>query len=245
MNKVRKLVIRSSILVLLLLPLIAVGHYFAFPQETHCILVDYSDLNKDSNLYYENNVPVATLDSIKNIINEASARDRNFLGSLTCRPKFIFCNNDIDYARYGDPMGSPACTHTKLGAYIVFNRKGLNAAVIAHELMHAELYQRIGFFNNLFKIPVWYKEGLAMQVDDRPDFSEDSLMVYSNNFTSLPDLRKLNTEGLFLSGTRSQVVLNYATARYEVSHWYTKEKMQQFIAAINKGVPFDKAYNKR
>ena len=242
MNKAGKLVLRSSILVLLLLPLIAVGHYFAFPEETHCILVDYSDLSKEGNLYFRNNVSVATLDSVKSIINEARARDRNFLGGLTCQPKFIFCNNDMDYAQYGDPMGSPACTHTKLGSYIVLSRKGMNVAVIAHELMHAELYQQIGFFNKQFKIPVWYKEGLAMQVDDRPDFSEDSLRVYSNNFTSLPDLRKLNTESLFLSGTSSQVVLNYATARYEVSRWYTKEKMQQFIAAINKGAAFDKAY---
>ncbi len=242
MNKAWKVVLRGSILVLLLLPLIAVGHYFAFPEETRCILVDHSDLIKDENLYYKSDVPAATREKIRLLISEAFDRDRNFLGSLTCHPKFIYCDNDADYAKYGDPSGGPACTHTKLGAYIVLSRDGLNADIVSHELMHAELYQCIGFLNNQFKIPVWYKEGLAMQVDNRPDFSEDSLKVYSDNFRKLPDIREINTPALFLSGTSDQVTLHYAAARYEVRKWYTKGRMKQFIAAINNGASFDEAY---
>ena len=227
---------------MLLLPLLALGHFLVFPEETRCIFIKVSDFNKEGNLYFKTNVPAGTLNTIRNTIYDAEKRDSEFLGVLKCKPSFIYCDNEVDYAKYGNGAGSPACTHTKLGAYIVLSKEGLSVEVIAHEIIHAELYQRLGFFRYQFAIPVWFNEGLAMQTDLRADFSEDSLKKYSDNFKNLPELKKMRTAKQFYSGDVATTRLNFAAARYEIKRWYTNEKLTRFISAINSGIPFEKAY---
>ncbi len=219
MRRRRKLVLRGSLIILLFLPLLALGHYFVFPEETRCVLIDISDFSKDNNLYFKAGVDINTLNIIRKYISDAEKRDSEFLGSLTCKPSFIYCNNEAEYAKYGNGSGSPACTHTKLGAYIVLSKDGLNTNIIAHEIIHAELYHRIGFFRYQFAIPVWFNEGLAMQTDYRADFSEDSLKKYSDSFRNLPSLRKLGTASQFYSGTNEKIILNFATSRYTIQNW--------------------------
>jgi hypothetical protein len=242
MRRGRRLVSRGSMIILLFLPMIALGHYFAFPEETRCILIDVTDFKKTDNLYYKTGVPLSTIFSIRNLIAQAEKRDSEFLGSLACKPSFIYCDNETDYALYGNKSGSPACTHTKLGAYIVLSRNGLNADVIAHEILHAELYQRLGFFKYQFAIPVWFNEGLAMQTDYRAEFSEDSLKKFSDGFRYLPELKDLRTSSQFYSGIERDILLNFSAARYEIKRWYTKDKLTHLITALTHGTKFVDAY---
>ena len=242
MDRGRRLVLRGSLIILLILPLIALGHYFAFPEETRCLLIGVSDFKKTDDLYFKPGLPVSTIFSIRSLIAQAEKRDSEFLGSLACKPRFIYCDNETDYALYGNKSGSPACTHTKLGAYIVLSRNGLNADVIAHEILHAELYQRLGFYKYQFAIPVWFNEGLAMQTDYRAEFSEDSLNKYSDGFRNLPELQNLRTGSQFYSGIERDILLNFSTARYEVKRWYTKDKLTHLITALTHGTQFADAY---
>ncbi|MEM6812965.1 MAG: hypothetical protein AAF600_01070 [Bacteroidota bacterium] len=46
----------------------------------------------------------------------------------------------------------------------------------------------------------------------------------------------------FGSGTREEVIMNYRVAKYEVSKWYTPEKLETFITQLNNGKSFEEAY---
>jgi hypothetical protein len=239
----KKIIARACLLVLLILPVLAFGHFLVFPQETRCILIDFSGFQKDGQLYFKNTIPIQTKLQLKKYIQQAETRVGNFWGKQTSDPKFIYCDNDEDFNSYGQ-KGVPACTHIKLGAYIVISKQGLDPDIISHELEHAEFKERIGFMKYTFKIPTWFDEGLAMQVDYRDYYSEDTLKVKSNNYTSLPAIKNLRTGAAFGSGDRSQVMLNYMTAKHEIKNWYTKEKLKNFINDINDGRKFEDAFGK-
>ena len=98
-----------------------------------------------------------------------------------------------------------------------------------------ELYEKIGFFNREFKLPTWFDEGLAMQVDYRSYYSIDSLRIKSDNFKRLLDVTKLKSYSHFGNGKREDVVLNYSAAKYGVAKWYTHKKLKAFVPEINNG----------
>ena len=173
----------------------------------------------------------------------ASKRVAVYWGQKTCNPKYIYCDNDEDFKKFGGPYPVPALTHIKLGSYIVISNQGVDLDIIAHEISHAEFYERIGFYNWSFKIPRWFDEGLAMQNDYRNYYSEDTLKFKSNNYKNLPDIKKLKSGKQFNEeGSPEEIMLNFMTAKHEVKNWYTKEKLDKLIKDINSGKTFDEAF---
>ena len=233
-------------IVVIIIPLSAFAHFIFFPQQTRSILIDCSGFKKEGRLYFNSNTPQNKIDSIKYLIRLASKRVAAFWGQQTANPKYIYCEQEKDFKKFGSPYTVPALTHLKFCSYIVISSQGAEADIIAHEISHAEFYERIGFYNCTFKIPRWFDEGLAMQNDYRNYYSEDTLKVKSENFTNLPDIKKLKTGKQFSEeGSRQQVMLNYMAAKHEVKNWYSKEKLSQFIKDINAGKSFEEAYGKR
>lgn len=240
--KSRKLFKRWSLGALFLGLFVTIAHAIIFPQETRCILVDFYDFERDGDLYYRNDVDKGTINELKEIINQAKINVATFWKEKTVEPKFIYCEDDSDYKKFGVPYMTPACANMKLGAYVVISRNGINEDVISHEISHTELFNRIGFFNRLRKIPTWFDEGLAMQVDLRDYYSTDTLAAKTNDLVNLPDVTRLNAPNQFFIGTKKEVMLNYMTARYTVGEWYTDKKLEYFIKKINQGDSFEKAY---
>lgn len=218
-------------------------HYLVFPQQTRSMLIRYSSFKKEGSLYYDSKTPAQNVAMVQSLIKEASDRNQRFWGGLLSQSQFIYCQRADDFKTYGSPYPVPAVTHNKLGTWIVIGEEGVETDIIAHEVMHAELYARIGFFKLNFNIPTWFDEGLAMLSDYRNYYSEDTLKALSDNYKNLPDLRTLETAAQFNSGSREKIMFNYMAAAHEVRHWYTKEKMEKFINAMNNGKSFDESYN--
>ena len=227
---------------LILIPIAAVAHFIIFPQESRCILIDYSSFKKERKLYFNANTSPAKMDTLKMLIAQASFRVAGFLGKKNGNPKFIYCDSEEDFKKYGNQSLLPAVTQYKLGPYIVISNNGLDLDIIAHELSHAELYERLGFFKMMFIIPRWFDEGLAMQNDYRNYYSEDTLKVRSDNYRNLPDVKKFTTGGGFNEGTNEQIMLKYMTAKHTIKNWYSREKLDKLIADLNEGKSFAKAF---
>ncbi|MBK7306796.1 MAG: hypothetical protein IPI88_06960 [Chitinophagaceae bacterium] len=245
MTKFKKISKRIALVLLIVIPISALAHFIIFPQQTRSILISYSGFNKDGRLYFNNNTPQNKVDTVKQLIELAANRVAGFWGQKTCNPKYIYCESEEDFKKYGSPYSVPALTHIKLGAYIVISNEGIDLDIIAHEIAHAEFYERLGFYNWSFKIPSWFDEGLAMQNDNRDYYSEDTLKARSNNYKNLPDIKKLKSGKQFNEeGTHEQIMLNFMTARLEVKNWYTKEKLDKLIKDINAGKSFDEAFGK-
>lgn len=245
MNSFIKSTLKISLIILLFILFISIVHYIVFPQETRCILIDFSDFKKEGRLYYNKTSSQEKIDSLLTIIVNASARVDSFWQGKLCKPKFIYCGNDDDFKKYGNPNLVPAIVKTKLGSYIVISRNGIDLDIISHEISHAELFERIGFIKYTFNIPTWFNEGLAMQVDYRSYYSEDTLKVKSNNYSNKPDVENLKTAEQFYNGSREEIMLNYMTSKHEVGKWYSKNELDKFLININASEDFDISYIKQ
>jgi hypothetical protein len=241
MAKLKKIFRRAMLVFLILIPLASLAHFIIFPQQTRSILIDFSNFKKDGNLYYNAATPQKKIDSLKGLIQLADNRVAGFWEAQTCNPKYIYCESDADFKKYGSPYPVPALTHLKCGAYIVISNEGADLDIIAHETAHAAFYEQVGFFKKL-KVPVWFDEGLAMQVDYRDYYSEDTLKLKSDNFTKLPDVRKLTTGNQFQQGSHQQVMLHYMAAKHIVKNWYTKEKLNKLVLDLKSGKSFEEAF---
>lgn len=234
--------IKLSFVLLIVLCISGIGHALTFPQETRCILIDFYDFENSDRLYYRSSTSLETQNRLKALIVKAEDRVSKFYQNKKSTPKYIYCPTEEDYLNFGSPFSTPASANMKLGAYVVIGKAGADLDILAHEISHAELYERIGFFNRLLKIPIWFDEGLAMQVDYRSYYSNDTLKSKSNNYQNLPALTKISTGAQFWSGTKEEVMLNYMTSKYEVSKWYSQKKLNSFINSINEGDDFDEAF---
>jgi hypothetical protein len=242
MTKLRKIFIKTSFVILI--PIAAFVHYIIFPQETRSILIDNSNLKKEGSVYFNASTPHNKIDSLKLLINQATIRIDNFWGQKTSNPKFIYCDNQDDFKKYCVNLSAPAVTYLKLGSVIVLSADAMDLDIIAHELSHAEFYQRIGFYKFNYKIPSWFKHGLAMQNDHRDYYSEDTLKFQSDNFKKLPKIKSFKSDGQFYAGSHQQIMLNYMTAKHEIKNWYTREKLDKFLKDINSGKTFEVAFEK-
>ena len=242
MTKLKKIIIRTCLVFIILIPIAAFAHYIIFPQETKSILIDYSNFKKDGRVYFNVLTAQNKIDNLKSLINQASIRIDYFWGQKTSNPKFIYCDKHDDFEKYCYNPSVPAVTYSKLGAVIVLSADAMDLDIIAHEFSHAEFYNRIGFYNWTFKIPTWFDEGLAMQNDYRDYYSDDTLKAKSDNFKNLPGIKNFKSGGQFLTGSHDQIMLNYMTAKHEVKNWYTKEKLDRFIRDINSGKTFEEAF---
>ena len=238
-----RLVKKVTITFFLMIVAVSAAHAIIFPQESRNMAIGLYQFERDGNLYYRKSIDETTKVKLKVLLSEAQARNENFWGSLKADAKVIYCHTEADYMKFGLPFMTPGVARTKLGSYVVLSSSGLNVDVLAHELSHTEFNERIGFFNQ-FKIPAWFNEGLAMQVDNRSLYSTESLRVHSNNYTAVPEVKKMNSFNEFANGSPSQVQLNYMTARYELGLWYTKERLDQLIHAVKQGDSFCEAFNK-
>lgn len=238
----KKIFLRFLLVFLITIPIAAFAHFIIFTQESRCILIDYTDFKKDGSLYFNPNIQQNKIDTLKSLINIASSRMEEFWGQKKCNPKFIYCDNLKDFKKYGSPYLVPAVTHLKLGSYIVISNEGIDLDIIAHEMTHAEFYERIGFYNWSFKIPKWFDEGLAMQNDYRDYYSEDTLKARSGNYNNLPDIKNFKKDNQFNDGSREQIMLNYMTAKHLLRNWYSKKKLEKLIKDLNSGKSFEQAF---
>ena len=170
------------------------------------------------------------------LVIKAKQRIEKTYGEFTATPIIIVSHTSKQRRRYSSNSYASAklMPFSKNQAYIVVGENGHNVDIIAHELVHAEVFQRIGYYNQIVKIPVWFNEGLAMQVDYRER--------YNTPPKARKDLNQLKYSRQFFKG---DLVANYSEAKYEVKDWfktYDYKKLYQMLDAINAGNSFNDLY---
>ncbi|WP_421763801.1 hypothetical protein [Ekhidna sp.] len=226
----------------IILGITSIGHALVLPQATRCLFIDLYAFEKEDDIYFRSHVNANERAELKSLIDEAEKRVAAFWDKKLASPKFIYCDTDEDYLRFGAPFLTPAAAVMHIGSYVVISSDGMDLDIISHELSHTELFERIGLINRSLKIPVWFDEGLAMQVDHRSYYSWDTLKALSNNYRHLPNVKSMKDYASFGTGTRDEIMMNYRTAKYEVHKWYTTEKLEALIIGINNGKSFEELY---
>ena len=142
-----------------------------------------------------------------------SARDRitAMFGTPVARPVTILAANDTEAAAMGLPDLVPGSAFiTPFDTRVVLNMAHLSVDVTAHELMHAEVVERLGFWTRMVQLPVWFDEGLALQLDWRSGYQVDCAAVGPARVRSV---RALVRASQFWDGGQEQIVANYKAAK--------------------------------
>lgn len=98
---------------------------------------------------------------------------------------------------------------------VVLGPDGRNVDVMAHEMMHAEIADRVGFWRRWAQIPVWFDEGIAMQVDTRDAFDRPR----DRAAAARGSIRKKDTAARFFVASPDQLTEHYALAKHEAARW--------------------------
>ena len=139
------------------------------------------------------------------LVNSAVARIKSTFGDLKSNPNIIFYTDSSEFWPLKlNTYGTAAIVGNKVCVFI--GEDGRNIDVIAHELLHGEVFYRVGHWNSFVELPVWFNEGLAMQVDYRKEYDlpQD---VKSNYVTELDAARE------FFVSDEAQLTSHYASAK--------------------------------
>jgi hypothetical protein len=238
----KKLLKRTLIITVVLMPLMTFAHFMVFPQETGCIFISLSNLEHKQNVYYSTTINTTQLENLFRLKKVAENKVKGFWKENALLDyTLIYCNSEKEYNKYGNP-NTPATTQRKLGAYVVLSNDGVDEQIIAHEITHTILYNHIGWYKAIYKIPTWFEEGLAMQVDDREKYAVDSLQVKIANGLVLLGVSTIADGAQFYSGGDDAITQHYVTAKYIIQEWLKTHSLKRFIEAMKSGVAFKNAY---
>jgi hypothetical protein len=210
--------IGKSIILLIIVAIICVLAYSAiFPHIARGVLVEYSDFEEISDrVFVSPETSPGQRDSLLAYLDTAHARNVRFWGERVAYPKVVFCHSLELAEKYGY-AGSPASFFmTPLFSFVMIVPEGLHPDIISHEMCHPELYQRAGWAKHTLAFPVWFFEGVAMQVDHRLFYSETAWQNMARNGRQAPLLTDIHKPEGFFSG---DFQMNYATAKREVTRW--------------------------
>lgn len=195
------------------------------------MMTDYVEISP--NLYVDSLFSTSEQKHIIATFNNAQNRVSTQYGALTSTPVIIVASNSTRAKKFGVVAPVPGTTNVvPWGQYIALSDRGHNIDVMAHELVHTETAHRLGYIKWMLALPVWFKEGIAMQVDHRKKYRivEDGL----------PAIATLESADNFYSGN---ITLNYVAAKSEIATWLSADhNLYAFLEKIKAGENFTQLY---
>lgn len=232
------------------------SYFFAYPQVVRCATVRFAGFSEiRPGMYCSKGTAAAEQQKLQSLIQTSRQRLSSFWGSTQSTPVIIFCHTSQVYEQYGSGYGNPANYFgSPLGSYVVISPDGLEADVISHELCHAELTERLGWYTMNTRIPQWFNEGLALMADYRfpNENGQISYQKYRQKWkeltyghTSMLPLSALETVESFSGKDAYSQQLAYMRSGMEVARWLQqvqRKGLLSFISNIQEGQDFNKAY---
>ncbi len=215
--------------VIIIILAILLGTTFLYANIIRCTMINFSDFKKiKENIYVENIFTDNENKHIQFLITNAKKRIINKFGELSSNPTIIIIkdsNTSLKYSTnlFGNTRISP------WGNYVVIGSKGHSIDVIAHELLHAEVGKRLGYFIRQFKFPVWLEEGIGMQVDYREQY-----IVKPINNSEIIRIQTLSSVDLFWTNSKEKNIKNYQGAKYVVDKILNKYPEKELFALLLK-----------
>lgn len=211
------------------------------PEAAVCLSIGLRDLDRlaDGTLV-ERQINEVQRREVMALQERARSRIAGFLGAAAVQasPVVVFLDDPgalwpARYNRYASAsfVGARAC--------VVVGPDGRNLDVVAHELMHAELFERVGPWQRAFSIPTWFDEGLAMQLDHREKYSLPEPGVPTSS------VRTLDSAAEFFVNSDPELTRHYAFAKAEIGKWLARVgpgRLAERLDRIKSGEDFDRVW---
>jgi hypothetical protein len=250
MKAKKKKAMLSVIFSLILLIVAAMVWFFEFNPTGYRMSVSHrASFEKISDNVCVNRNNAGSRDEITHLIGEAKSRVAVFFESLTCRDHtvIIICDDDKLLAKLGGDHDTHhfSTLFPVKRSYVSVSTEYLTVDVLAHELTHAELYERLS--GKAFRrVPTWFNEGIALQNDYREQYGPEAWAEQTDNGKNIVAHEDMDTAAEFYSGTKEDRRFRYLNAKHDVTEWLEKHGLQGFMALIdrlNGGEAFSAAYD--
>jgi hypothetical protein len=115
-------------------------------------------------------MPEGARSDVKNAMSTAEMSVRDFFGAVSRRRVILVCGDEDCETRLKSRLEGTASVRAftyDLGGYPILriSPRGLQPSIIAQELTHVEVHERIGFLHHMRgDFPAWFDEGLAVLV---------------------------------------------------------------------------------
>ena len=234
----------AALLVCVSLP---AAYYAAHPEVVRTFLVEFTGMQRFQQDVFVD--PAMTGDArIRLQMSLALGRQRvaDVFGEVLARPIVIATWTPSTATRFGiDPRATGFTRLTWTRSFIVLGPRGINVDVLAHEIAHAELSQRIRRFRLSSVVPPWFSEGLAMLVDRRPQYSRGAYGQLVARGVRVPGLGEISTAEGFYSGDADATRMAYIVSKAEVQRWFAlvgRNGLLRLIENISTGQDFARRY---
>ncbi|MGB5457825.1 MAG: hypothetical protein WBO16_13220 [Gammaproteobacteria bacterium] len=173
------------------------------------------------------------------MIDSARLRITEHYGKPIAKPVIIITGSEREAEYYGLHGTPGALFFTPWNSYLILNHRKGGLDVASHELVHAEVVERLGYFIRQREIPTWFDEGVSLQVDFRPHYSIDL------DFFDRSEIRRaytLDSPGKFWTKNKQQNIRNYLAARAAVAMFFrssTTKALYPMLSKIREGKRFE------
>lgn len=226
----------------LALTLSLVAAAMAKPQETACALVGFAGLTTalSDGTRVQARISASDEKQLAALLAVARTRIGNTFGAPRAQPVVLFFQDpDAFWPLQLNTYGSTSFLGTR--TCVMVGPHGHNVDVVAHELMHAELAHRVGYWRRWTEVPTWFDEGVAMQVDHRPRYD-----LTPAEAASAASVRNLETGHQFFVADDRTLTWHYAAAKAEVAHWIATagtSDLYERLEQVRSGVAFKDAFD--
>lgn len=216
-----------------------VGYAAANPSAAVCAALDAipSTRLNDGTLVASDALEPNQARAIERLVSDAKGRIAEVFGEPRSKPIVLFFDGADRFGpfrlnEYGSTqfIGSRIC--------VLIGPKGQNVDIVAHELMHAEIADRVGPLAKFTELPTWFDEGLAMQVDFRSEYD-----IRAGADVDSKSVRDMGSARYFFVSDSDVLTSNYASAKFEVALWANKvgySSIYAYLERIKQGEAFEK-----
>ena len=215
----KRIALRLTSTLSVLLILIVGGSIALRPQTARAHLVAYSDLVSEDGRVYVQQGQTFRGSPLEARYTEALIRIETLFGDRVADPIVIFAADEETAARFGNSYGAMhAGIHGR--PIVMVGPIGMKSIdIMAHELLHAEHFARVGYVN-WARTPAWFIEGMGMQVDNRPAYQSP---------TGEADIERVQTLNSFSAFMQGDLTANYTHARLAVARLIAGEEVDLVV----------------
>ncbi len=215
--------------------LLFIGGIFSQKHALACEYVEATNFKKiSSNIFVSPEISPDKHHEFIMIIKSGKNRIKNTFGPMRSHPIIVITKNNDEASFFGS--NSAGTTHfTPIGECIVLGPKGMNVNVAAHEFVHAEVHNRVGWLQYLLNIPIWFSEGVALLVDYRAPFLLENISI------SEIKVEAVKSKGIdfFTDGNTHE---NYLASRVAIEY-IEASSLYEKLDEISKGLSFKDAFS--
>jgi len=223
--------------------LLFTGTAFSYSHVLLLAAIESSSFIKESEyIFVDPDLEELEIKRALSAISEGKERISKTFGSYTANPVIVITGTSESANKYGLGRFPAKAFAAPWNQYVVVNYHVSNIDVITHELMHAQIREILGYWAYQTRIPTWFDEGVAMQVDYRDHYKIDVLSFPQKEFDRIITL---TSPSKFWTDSKEKNINNYVGAKvavHQVLEKYPSKSLYSMLLKIRQGQGFNDVF---